>query len=60
MITNKPKEPNVHVDPELLAHLKNVFPNIIPSKYTGKIDLGKRMGHQEVIQHIEYLLRLKR
>ena len=60
MLTNEPQDPSVHVDPELLQHLKRTFPDRVPQGKLTKHDISKLQGQLEVVRHIEYLSNLKR
>ena len=59
MLKNEPKDPQVHVDPALMDHIKATFPDKVPQGKVTKYDIAKLQGQLEVVRHIEYLSRLK-
>ena len=52
--------PDVRVDPELLAHLQDVFPNRLPTNMLDDLaDYALMHGQQQVVRYIRMLYEKK-
>ncbi len=57
----EPEIPNLHIDPELIAYLKQTFSDKLPMyPYQEPVDYALRIGHLQVIAHIEAIYNKKR